>query len=805
MTAKELVARMSLEEKASLCSGKDKWHLKGVERLGLEEIMVSDGPHGLRTQKGRQDHLGVYESIPATCFPAACATSCGFDRDLLKEIGEALGEECLEEGVSVILGPAANIKRSPLCGRNFEYISEDPFLTGETAAALIQGIQSKNVGVSLKHYAANNQEKNRLTNNSVVDERALREIYLAGFEGAVKKARPWTLMSSYNLINGVYAGENKKTLTEILRDEWGFDGIVMSDWGAVSDRVEGVRAGLDLEMPSSGGVNDAKIVEAVKNGKLCLEDLDKAALRLVEFILKARQNRKENYKYDRPAHHALARKAAACSAVLLKNDGNILPLGKEKSIAAIGAFAQKPRYQGAGSSHINPNRLDNPLEELNAAGYKTEYAPGYKLGKEGLAADETLITEAATLAAKKDIALVFAGLPDEYESEGFDRKNMDMSEAHIRLIEEVANANPNTIVVLQCGSPVTLPWASKVKGILLLYLGGEAAGGAVADLISGKVNPSGKLSETWPVKLEDTPCNPWYPGKGKTAEYRESIFVGYRYYDTAGVAPAYPFGYGLSYTQFEYSGFSLDRDSFAPGGVVRARVTIKNTGKTDGDEIVQLYILPPSDSKIMRAKKELKGFEKVHLKAGEEKKVTFVLDGRSFAYYNEKAAAWSVEGGNYTIAVGSSSKELPLKAELRVAGDGRESLLSDLKEKAPEYFAFKGGSFTVSDLSFTALYGKPLPPSERLPGEKFTVNSSLRDFQDHPIGQKLSEMMHRHLAGMVEGSVSDMFAIMFAEMPLRSLLPHLGIKPDSATLKALVNSLNGEANPGAEEMLKSLA
>jgi beta-glucosidase len=804
MTAKEIVAQMTLEEKASLCSGKDKWHLKGIKRLGLEEIAVSDGPHGLRKQEGRQDHLGVNESVPATCFPAACATSCSFDRDLLAEIGEALGEECLEEGVSVILGPAANIKRSPLCGRNFEYISEDPYLAGESAAALIEGIQRKNVGVSLKHYAVNNQEKNRLTSNSVVDERTLREIYLAGFEQAVKKAHPWTLMCSYNLINGVYASENKKLLTEILRDEWGFKGIVMSDWGAVSDRVEGVRAGLDLEMPASDGFNDAKIVEAVKKGKLPVEDLDRVTVRLVEFILKAQHNRKQNYTCGRAAHHALARKAAAQSAVLLKNDGNILPLAKEKSIAVIGAFAQKPRYQGAGSSHINPIKLDNPLEELNTAGYKTEYAPGYKLGKEGLRTDEKLIAEAAALAAKKDIAIVFAGLPDAYESEGFDRENMDMSEAHIRLIEEVAGANANTVVILQCGSPIALPWAPKVKGILLLYLGGEAVGGAVADLVSGKVNPSGKLSETWPVVLEDTPCNLYYPGKNKTAEYRESVFVGYRYYDTAGVTPAYPFGYGLSYTKFAYTGFSLEQDSFAPGGVARVSVTIKNTGKTDGAETVQLYVSPPADSKIMRVKKELKGFEKVFLKAGEEKKVTFVLSGRSFAYYNEKAAAWSVEGGTYTIAAGSSSRDLPVKGELNVSGDGRESLLSDLKEKAPEYFAVKGGGFSIPDSSFTVLYGKPLPPSEKLLGEKFTINSSFRDIQDLPMGQKLSAMLHRQLAGTGESSVADMFAAMFAEMPLRSLLMFLRGKLSGAMLEAIVDSLNGEASPEAAELLKSL-
>ncbi|MDR1971259.1 MAG: glycoside hydrolase family 3 C-terminal domain-containing protein [Treponema sp.] len=794
MNAKEITAQLTLEEKASLCSGKDFWTLKGIERLGLRPIMVTDGPHGLRKQAGSADHLGINESVAAACFPAACASSCSFDRDLLREIGEAMGEECLQEQVAVILGPGANIKRSPLCGRNFEYISEDPFLTGELAAALINGVQSRGVGTSLKHFAANNQETRRMTVNSVVDERALREIYLAGFERTVKKSQPWTLMCSYNRLNGIYASDNTRLLTEIPRDEWGFQGLVVTDWGAADDRVQGVRAGLDLEMPGSGGINDAKIVEAVRSGALDEAALDRAVGRVVELILKSQAHARSGYTYDAEAHHNLARRAAAESAVLLKNEGAILPLSgaKGKTVALIGAFAEKPRYQGAGSSKINPFKLENPLEELKKAGFALEYAPGYTLGSEGGRPDETLIRQAAELAAKKDLAVVFAGLPDEYESEGFDRSSMDLPESHTRLIEAVAGANANTVVVLLLGAPVALPWASKVKGILLLYLGGQAVGGAAADLLAGKRDPGGRLAETWPLALEDNPSFLYFPGGSKSVEYRESIFVGYRYYNTVDKPVAYPFGYGLSYTAFEYGNLKLSAGEFKAGGELTVSFTVKNTGTRPGSETAQLYVAPES-SKIFRPKMELKGFEKIRLEPGETKTACITLDTRSFAYYNAPDAVWALEGGSYGILIGASSRDIRLRQRITVAGDGREAKLAALREGAPEYFK-PGPKLSVSDSSFEALYGRPLPPSERVPGEPFSINSTLDDIKDTPEGQALIQQI---IAGIEESfgkgntDLRQMVDRMLMDMPLRAVGMMSGGKMPPQMIAGIVEALNG--------------
>jgi beta-glucosidase len=805
----DIVRQLSLEEKASLCSGKDFWTLKGLERLGLTSIMVTDGPHGLRKQVGSSDHLGINQSVPAACVPAACASSCSFDRDLLREIGAAMGEECLQERVAVILGPGANIKRSPLCGRNFEYFSEDPYLSGEMAAALIQGVQSKGVGTSLKHYAVNNQETRRMTSNSVVDERALREIYLASFEGAVTKSQPWTLMCSYNPINGVYAADNGRVLSEILRDEWGFQGLVMTDWGAVNDRVQGIRAGLDLEMPGSGGINDAKIVEAVKSGALDEKLLDRAALRVVELILKSQENARPGYTYDAAAHQLLARRAAAESSVLLKNEGNILPLlggggrpakAGDLSLAVIGAFAEKPRYQGAGSSKINPFKLESPLEELRKAGFSLEYAPGYSLGPAGGKPDAKLIAEAAALAAKQDLAVVFAGLPDEYESEGFDRDSLDMPPSHNELIEAVAGANPRTVVVLLLGAPVILPWASRVPGILLLYLGGQAVGGAAADLLSGRRDPGGRLAETWPLSLADTPCYRYFPGASKSVEYRESVFVGYRYYHTADKPVAYPFGYGLSYTSFEYSDLKLGRNEFKAGEKLELSFTVKNTGDRPGVEIAQLYVSPDSP-KIFRPRRELKGFEKIRLESGEKKTLTMSLDTRSFAYYHPLDRLWALEGGTYHILVGSNSGDIRLRGSLRVAGDGREAALGALKSGAPEYFDLAGASgkegLSISDASFAALYGRPLPPAERLPGEPFTVNSTIGDIKDSPPGQALLQQV---LAGAESfGAANEelrvMVSRMLMDMPLRNLgMMNPGGMPPGA-LEGILAALNGKAGP----------
>ncbi|MDR3146363.1 MAG: glycoside hydrolase family 3 C-terminal domain-containing protein [Treponema sp.] len=798
--AKELVAQMTLEEKASLCSGRDFWFLKGIPRLGLEPIMVTDGPHGLRKQAGEADHLGVNRSVPATCFPTAAATACSFDRKLLEEIGGAIGEECRAEGVAVLLGPGANIKRSPLCGRNFEYFSEDPLLSGEMAAALIKGVQSQGVGTSLKHYAVNNQETCRMVVNAVVDERALREIYLAGFERAVKKARPWTLMCSYNRVNGVYASEHKRLLTDILRDEWGFEGLVMTDWGAANDRVLGLEAGLDLEMPGSGGVNDAKILEAVKKGVLDEGILNRAAERVTELILKARdrQGAAGASGYDAAAHHALARRAARESAVLLKNDG-ILPVASGVRAALIGAFAKQPRYQGAGSSRINPTRLDNAHDALREQGLDFEYAPGYSL-EPGSPPDPKLIGEAADLARGKDLALVFAGLPDEYESEGFDRSSLAMPESHTRLIEAVAAANPNTVVILQCGAPVELPWAGRVKGILLAYLGGQAGGGACADLLLGRFSPSGKLAETFPLRMEDNPSFPRFPGTSKTVEYRESIFTGYRYYDAAKAAPAYHFGFGLSYTAFEYSNLRISAPQWKPGEILTVSLDVRNTGSRRGAEIVLLY-LGLETSRIFRAEKELAGFEKIYLEPGETGTLSFTLDAGSFSYYNVPAASWAVEGGVYQIMAAASGRDIRLRGSVTVAGDGREERLRSLAEKAPAYYRLASGNLKIppdiSGADFEALYGGPLPPDHRLPGEAFTINNTLNDIGDHPAGKAFRDSV---LAGIGQAfgakdegdeSMARMFEAMLGDMPLRGLVMMSQGQLGHEQLSQILAALNG--------------
>jgi beta-glucosidase len=681
---KSLISQMTLEEKASLCSGLDNWHTKPIERLGIPSIRMSDGPHGLRKEVPNQRN-----SVPSTCFPTAVTTASSWDRELIKQLGQALAKECQAEEVDIILGPAINIKRSPLCGRNFEYFSEDPYLSSQLATAYIQAVQSLGVGTSLKHYAANNQEYRRFTIDETIDERTLREIYLSNFEGAVKEGKPWTVMCSYNRVNGILASENKYLLTEILKEEWGFEGFVVSDWGAVDERVEGIKAGLDLEMPSSYGIGDQKIIEAVKIGKLDEKELDQTVERLLKIIFKAIDNRKRGTTYDKQAHHKLARKIAGESMVLLKNQDNILPLKKEGTIAIIGAFAKKPRYQGGGSSHVNPTKLDNALEEIEKlvqGKAKIIYEEGYKLETDEM--NQELIEKAKEAAKKSDVAIIFAGLPDRYESEGYDRKHMKMPENHNKLIEEVSKVQPNTIVVLSNGAPVEIPWIDKVKGLLESYLGGQAGGGAVADILFGEVNPSGKLAETFPKKLSHNPSYLNFPGEGNKVEYREGVFVGYRYYDKKEIEPLFPFGYGLSYTTFEYTDISVDKKEITDKETIEVKVKVKNTGKVKGKEIVQLYIRDV-ESKVNRPEKELKGFEKIELAPGEEKTVTFKLDKRSFAYYNTEIRDWYVESGEFEILVGKSSKEIELKETVKVNSTvtikkkyDRNSLVRDLLEDA---------------------------------------------------------------------------------------------------------------------------
>ncbi|ULT58735.1 glycoside hydrolase family 3 C-terminal domain-containing protein [Neobacillus drentensis] len=663
---KQLISQMTLEEKASLCSGLSFWRTKGIERLGIPSIVLTDGPHGLRKQKEGADHLGLNESVPATCFPSAAGLACSWDRNLIEKVGVALGEECQAEDVAILLGPGANIKRSPLCGRNFEYFTEDPYLSSELAASHINGVQSQGVGTSLKHFAANNQEHRRMSVDSVVDERTLREIYLASFEGAVKKAQPWTVMSAYNMVNGTYASENEYLLTTILKEEWGLEGFVVSDWGAVDNRVNGLAAGLELEMPPTGGLSDQQIVEAIKNGQVSEEKLDQAVERLLKVIFKAVDNKNKNAVYDIENHHLLAREVASESMVLLKNEDYILPLKKEGTIAVIGAFAKSPRYQGGGSSHINPTKLDNIFEEIEkSAGSdsKVIYAQGYDLNSDDI--DNQLVQEAREAASQSSVTVIFVGLPDRYESEGYDREHLRIPENQSRLIEAVAERQKNLVVVLSNGAPIEMPWIDRVKGLLEGYLGGQALGGAIADLLFGDTNPSGKLAETFPVRLKDNPSFLNFPGEGDNVEYKEGLFVGYRYYDTKEVKPLFPFGYGLSYTNFEYSNLSLSKKEMKDTETLTVSVNVKNIGQAAGKEIVQLYVRD-IDSSVIRPEKELKGFDKVFLQPGEEKTVTFELNKRAFAYYNVSLKDWHVESGEYEILIGKSSQEIVAKGIINV-------------------------------------------------------------------------------------------------------------------------------------------
>lgn len=660
MDIKKIISEMTLEEKAGMCSGADFWHTKAVERLRIPAIMVSDGPHGLRKQAEGGDHLGINQSIKAVCFPTGSCIACSFDRDLIHAVGEALGDECQAENVAVILGPAANSKRSPLCGRNFEYFSEDPYLSSEMGANHILGVQSKNVGTSLKHFAANNQEYRRMTCSSDMDERTFYEIYLASFEGAVKKGKPWTVMCSYNRINGTYASENHELLTEILRNKWGFSGFVMSDWGAVSDRVKGVTAGLELEMPGSAGINDAEIIKAVKNGKLDKKVLDTAVERILNIIDRYLKNKKSGVVFEKEAHHELARRAAGESMVLLKNDG-ILPLNKKSRIAFIGKFAQNPRYQGGGSSHINSFRTQSALESMDSE--NVMYAQGYQTEQD--ITDEKLLNEAIEAAKAAEVAVIFAGLPDSFESEGYDRNHMRLPDCQNKLIEEICKVQPNTVVVLHNGSPVEMPWVNDVNAILEVYLGGQAVGAAAVDVLFGDVNPSGRLAETFPLKLSDNPSYLNFPGEGDHVAYREGLFTGYRYYDKKEMPVLFPFGYGLSYTTFEYSDIKVSRSEIKDTDTVTVTVNVKNTGKVFGKEVVQLYV-KDVESTYIRPVKELKDFEKVALNPGEKKEVTFTLDKRAFAYYNPEIHDWHVESGAFEILIGKSSREILLSASVTV-------------------------------------------------------------------------------------------------------------------------------------------
>ncbi len=760
----KIVSDMTLEEKASLCSGEDFWHTKEVKRLGIPAVMMADGPHGLRKVIQRPGAANDRESVPATCFPTASALAASWNPDIVKKVGAALGEECLSEQVSILLGPGCNIKRSPLCGRNFEYFSEDPYLISQIAAAYVQGVQSKGVGATIKHFAANNQETLRFIIDAVIDERTLREIYLAGFEGAIKKAKPWLVMCAYNSLNGDLCSENKKLLSDILKKEWGFKGFVVSDWGAVNDRVKGLAAGLDLEMPGSNGERDRRIVQAIKAGKLKESALDKAVKRMLKVILRAYGNLNPEAAYDKKAHHALAYAAALESIVLLKNEGGILPLKKTGTVAIIGAFSKKPRIEGGGSSHVNPSVLDIPYDEIakiaEASGIRLLYADGYTLdpaddgfGMQQFSSlsdkpDEALIKQAAEIASIADTAVIFAGLPDSYEFEGADRRHMRMPEGHNKLIEAVAGAQKNTVVVLSNGSPVEMPWLGIVKGVIEGYLCGQSFGGAIADILFGKANPCGKLAETFPVRLADNPSYINFPGGKKKVEYREGIFLGYRWYEAKEIKPLFPFGHGLSYTGFEYSELKLDKKTIGEGETLNVTVSVKNTGKRPGKEIVQLYVRDLKSS-VVRPVKELKGFCKLSLKPGEQKQAEFTLDKRAFAYYDEDFREWAVETGEFEIMIGRSSADIALKETVLVTAVKRRTL--------------------------------------------FTPNSSLQEIFERCGRRRVVDRLAREfLKGFPECSKAEDISSQVLEMPLRSVLQHTKYRYTDRMMDFMLRVLNKE-------------
>ena len=793
-----LIAQMTLEEKASLCSGLNFWFLKGIQRLGIPSIMLTDGPHGLRKQVGSADHVGLNESVPATCFPTASALAATWNRDLVHQVGVALGEECRQEKVGVILGPGANIKRSPLCGRNFEYFSEDPYLTGEIAKSHINGVQSQGIGTSLKHFAVNNQEYRRMTIDTILDERALREIYLAGYEIAVKGAQPWTVMCSYNLINGAYACENKYLLNDILKEEWGHQGLVVTDWGAMNDRVKALKAGLELEMPGAPNGNDAKLVAAVRSGELDEAVLDRAVDSILTLVFKAHATLSQDFSYDPAAHHALARRVAAEGAVLLKNDAHLLPLEARAKIALVGRFGKHPRYQGAGSSLMNPTRLDILYDELVKLIGEADltYTPGYT-GK-GDTPDEALIQEALALASTADVVVICAGLTDMYEVEGVDRAHIHLPAGHDALIRRLAAAHKKVVVVLSNGSPVEMPWVNAVSAILEGYLGGQAGAGALADILTGKVNPSGKLAETFPLKLQDVPAHP-YPGGPSTVEYRESIYVGYRYYDTAKVDVLFPFGHGLSYTTFAYRDLELTQS----GENVIARFKVKNTGALAGIETVQLYVRD-LQSTAFRPNKELKGFAKVELAPGDETEVTLTLDRRAFAYFDAGSRDWVVEASDFEILIGASSRDIRLASTLRLSLTHGFVSPAEGEKLAAYYHPSRSHRFTQAE--FEALLGHPLPANVGTPKGSYTLNTPISEMSGSFIGRRLYKMMKHQIGKMVKGKEDTptgvLLLTMVEEMPLRNMLMMAG-PLNRLKLEALLIIINGHLIKGVLAFIKA--
>ena len=781
MNIKELLPVLTLEEKAALLQGKTMWTTWDIPRVGLPSIFLADGPHGLRKQAGSADNLGLNESVPATCFPTSATMANSWDPQLGEELGKYLGAEAAANDVNVLLGPGLNIKRSPLCGRNFEYFSEDPFLAGKMAAAYIRGIQSKGVAACPKHFAANSQELCRMSTDSVVDERTLREIYLTGFEIAVREGAPKTIMSAYNRVNGTYANENRDLLLDTLRGRWGFDGFVMSDWGASNDHVEGVRNGSALEMPAPGLDSAMNLVEAVRSGRLNEADVDARVEELLKVIDATYEPVAAAPKVlDRVDYQRMARHCAAQSIVLLENDG-ILPLKSGSRVAVVGEFAEIPRYQGAGSSLVNPTQLDNLLEHLKGKGlHLTGYAKGYSSA--GAADDMELVQEAVRLCAGSDIVLLCIGLDNNSEEEGEDRAHLELPENQLTLLHAISRVNSNIVLVLSGGSPFRMPESRLFRAAIHGYLGGQAGGGAMADALLGIVNPSGKLSETWPLALEDTPCHRYYPSRMRTCEYREGLYVGYRYYDTAGVPVRYPFGHGLSYTTFSYSDLKAD--------AAKVTFTLTNTGDADGAEVAQVYVSCKS-SRVYRPRKELKGFAKVFLKAGESREVTIPLDDKAFRYFDIRTGNFEIEGGEYEISVAASVSEVKLTAAVAVSG----TAVPDAQE-LPAYGA--AHITNVSDAEFTALLGRPIPDG-RWPSQ-IDLNDPISRFEQSR--SQLVKLVFKAMQKKMAADPKDSMMLFVFYLPLRAIAKTTGGLITENMVKDLQDMANGHGFPALCRFLR---
>ncbi len=787
MKYQEIIDKMTIEEKAAFLSGKGEWQTRDIERLSIPSIFCSDGPHGVRKQAGAGDHLGLNESLPATCFPTAATVANSWDTELGEAMGEALGEEAMALGVNVLLGPGLNIKRSPLCGRNFEYFSEDPYLDGKMAASYVRGIQSKGVYACPKHFAVNSQELRRMAMNAVVDERTLREIYLTGFEIAIKEGKAKTIMSAYNEVNGTYANENEHLLKEILRDEWGFNGIVITDWGASNDHALGVKAGSNLEMPNPGLASARELIEAVKSGKISEEDVNERVDELMDAVItlyvKA-QNRPESFDID--AHHEIAKRASAESTVLLKNEDKILPLKKGAKVAIIGDFAFDPRYQGAGSSLVKPTKLETVSEivgnyDVQVVGMSRGYN---RNGQE----DAVMRKEALDLAAKADVVLYFFGLNEDSESEGMDRTHMRIPQNQITLLQELGGANPNLVGVISAGSAIEMPWHHYFKALLHCYLNGQAGAGAALDILTGKVNPSGKLNETIPRRLEDTSCFRYYPSQERNSEYRESIYVGYRYYEKANIPVLYPFGFGLSYTSFSYSDLKITEDGIS--------VTVKNDGSYDGAEVVQMYVGLPN-ARVFRAEKELKGFKKVFLKAGESKTVEILFDDKTFRYFNIDTNKWEVEEGDYEIKVGAGS------ADIRLTGIcQREGTTDVYPYSSKELSSYYSGNITnVSSQEYEELLGRVIPDGKW--SGKLTENDAFCQMYYAKSG--LARLVFKKLAAMKkkaeDSGKPDLNTLFIYNMPFRAMAKMTAGVVDMEMVHGIVKIVNGHFFSGLSQVI----